>query len=168
MPRDAENPDDDALHWGGDDIQAPSLPPARRAPTRVAPMAPSRASAGPAQRDAPAGEPGPAPRAGGAEEPAELSNVALVSLGLLGGVYLLFTVGWIIGGLRLQQRSAVFAGDPMYIGALWLAVLAPAAWFVLTFVLTRGRAVWLRMIVLLAGVVLLVPWPFLSAGAVTL
>lgn len=172
MPRDAENTDDDAaLHWGGDDIQAPRLPSgarsghAVRATAEAAPTAAATSGTLAEPHDATPDE-----QQDGADDTAdgEMSNATLVGLGLLGGVYLLFTLGWVIGALRLQQRSAAFAANAMFSGAFWLAVLAPAAWFVASFVLTRGRPPWPRIVALAAGAVLLVPWPFLSAGTVTL
>ena len=46
------------------------------------------------------------------------------------------------------------------------AIAAPALWFLASWVLTRGRAAWIRVAVLLAGVVLLVPWPFVTVGVI--
>jgi hypothetical protein len=56
--------------------------------------------------------------------------------------------------------------DVMYQVALWAAVLAPALWFGAVWVLTRRSAPWVRVAGLLAGAVLLVPWPFVMTGAV--
>ena len=50
--------------------------------------------------------------------------------------------------------------------ALWLAVAAPALWFVTAYVLTRGSKSWVRIVWLIAGLVVLVPWPFIMVGAV--
>lgn len=172
MPGDVEDADDDALRWGGDDVQAPPLPGGRRAPRPGV-----HTATGEDDRPAPLVEGVAQSRDvnGGAEhaesddeEAAQLGNAALVSLGVLGGVYLLFTVGWVIGALRLQQRSSTFVSDPMFVGAFWLAVLAPLAWFFTTYSLTRGRPAWLRFGILVAGAVLLVPWPFLTSGSVAL
>ncbi|WP_341998780.1 DNA polymerase III subunit gamma/tau [Microbacterium sp. LWH7-1.2] len=93
-----------------------------------------------------------------------MGNVELVSLGVLGGIYALFAVGWLIGGLRLQAR--LFLDDPMFFASLWLAVLAPLLWFATVLLLTRGSRSWIRFVWLSAGAILLVPWPFLMLGAV--
>jgi hypothetical protein len=85
---------------------------------------------------------------------------------VLGGVYALYAIGWLIGGLRLQGRAQYLVFDVMYQGSLWLAVLAPPLWFATTFLLTRGRRAWVRFAWLAAGVVLLLPWPFVMIGAV--
>ena len=100
------------------------------------------------------------------DEPAQMSNAMLVTLGILAGAYLLFTVGWIIGGLRLQG-TAVFLVSPLgYTFAFWLAVAAPAVWFLTVFLLTRASKAWIRVLLLIGGLALLVPWPFILVGAV--
>ena len=43
---------------------------------------------------------------------------ALVGLGVLGGVYALYAIGWLIGGLRLQGRAQYLVFDVMYQGSL--------------------------------------------------
>lgn len=93
------------------------------------------------------------------------SNAMLVTLGVLGGVYALFTIGWIIGGLRLQGVSAFLVGAEAFVPFLWLAIAAPALWFTVTLAVTRRSATWLRVVWLVAGIVVLVPWPFVMMGA---
>ena len=95
-----------------------------------------------------------------------LGNAALIALGVLGGVYTLFAIGWLIGGLRLQGRAQYLVFDVMYQGSLWLAVLAPLLWFATTLLLTRRSRTWVRFAWLAAGVVLLLPWPFVMTGAI--
>lgn len=95
--------------------------------------------------------------------------MALVAYGIVGGIYLLFTIGWIVGGLRLQTVApALLVSPAAYVPFFWLAVLAPAIWFAATMLLTRTSAVWVRFVWLVAGIVLLVPWPFIMIGAVGL
>jgi hypothetical protein len=101
-------------------------------------------------------------------EPGEpgMGSALLVTLGVFGGVFLLFTVGWIIG----VQRSTVPATNLffafMYRLGQILAIAAPAAWFVGVLVLARERRAGVRILCLLLGVVLLAPWPFiLGLGA---
>ena len=95
-----------------------------------------------------------------------MSNATLISLGILGGVYLIYAIGWLIGGLRLQGRAQYLVTDIMYQGSLWLAVLAPLLWFATVFLLTLRAKPWVRFTWLVAGVVLLLPWPFVMIGAV--
>ncbi|MCP2636623.1 DNA polymerase III subunit gamma/tau [Microbacterium sp. HD4P20] len=97
---------------------------------------------------------------------AAMRSAELITLGVLGGVYALFAIGWLIGGLRLQGHAQYLVFDVMYQGSLWLAVLAPVLWFATTFLLTRGARSWVRFAWLAAGVVLLLPWPFVMIGAV--
>jgi hypothetical protein len=93
-----------------------------------------------------------------------MDNVTLVSLGVLGGIYLLLAVGWFIGGARLQFVAQLFLDPAGYLVAWAIAVLAPAIWFVTVLVLTRGRRAWLRMVLLAVGAIALLPWPFLLVG----
>jgi len=100
------------------------------------------------------------------EEPAGLSTPMLLLVGVVGGVYLLYTIGWIVGGLRLKPLASFLVSDVMFLPWFVLAIAAPALWFLAGWVLTRGRAAWIRVAVLLAGVVLLVPWPFVTVGVI--
>ncbi|WEK14600.1 MAG: DNA polymerase III subunit gamma/tau [Candidatus Microbacterium phytovorans] len=162
--------DDDALSWGGDDdptLDVGGSRPVEKHPPRLPEgfVAVGRGSEDLDSSDGRATE----DEAGEVADEVgpQLGNVALVALGLLGGVYLLFTVGWIIGGLRLQEIAPFLNLIPAaYVPAFWLAVAAPAIWFVASLVLTRGRATWVRFVWLVAGAVLLVPWPFIMIGAV--
>jgi hypothetical protein len=105
----------------------------------------------------------------GEREP--MGNVALVSIGLLGGIYLLYTVGWVLGGLAVSNNADyLLAPDgnapPLWSAgnavAVWLAVAAPAIWFFTVYFLTRDGRPWIRWVMLLVGVVLLLPWPFVA------
>jgi hypothetical protein len=100
------------------------------------------------------------------DEPSGLSTPMLLLAGVIGGVYLLYTVGWVVGGLRLQPLASFLVADAMFLPWFVLAIAAPALWFLATWVLTRGRAAWIRAAVLFAGVVLLVPWPFVTVGVI--
>ena len=86
----------------------------------------------------------------------------LVVVGILAGVYLLYMIGWLIAGLRL--RTLPLLPDFAYLVAMVLAIAAPALWFAASWLLTRRAKTWVRLAALLAGVVLLVPWPFVTFG----
>lgn len=152
--------DDDALSWEGDDdptldVGAPATAPAL--PEGFTAVGRGSADVGRIDEDGtviPAGEPAP------------LGNALLVTLGVIGGVYALYVIGWIIGGLRLQGTANFLVSPVGYGGALWLAVAAPALWFATAYLLTRGSAPWVRIAWLVAGLALLVPWPFILVGAV--
>lgn len=100
------------------------------------------------------------------EESEPLSTATLLVLGVVGGVYLLYSIGWVVGGLRLKPLANFFVADAMFLPWFVLAIAAPALWFLATWVLTRGRAAWVRVSMLLLGVVLLVPWPFVTVGVI--
>ena len=157
--------EDDALSWGDDD---PTLHPgsASREPAAGEPVAlPAGFTAlgkgstgvGRIERDGTVVLPG---------EPAPLSNTMLITVGVLAGAYLLFTIGWIVGGLRLQGTAQFLVSPVGYTLALWLAVAAPALWFGTVLLLTRATASWVRVAWLVGGLLLLIPWPFVMVGAV--
>ena len=100
------------------------------------------------------------------QEPAHLSTAMLLTLGVVGGVYLLYSIGWVVGGLRLKPLANLIVADAMYVPWFVLAVAAPALWFLAVWVLTRAKATWIRVGLLLLGVVLLVPWPFVTVGVI--
>lgn len=100
------------------------------------------------------------------EEREPLSTAMLLILGVVGGIYLLYSVGWVVGGLRLKPLANLIVDDAMYVPWFVLAVAAPALWFLAVWVLTRARASWIRIGLLLVGVVLLVPWPFVTVGVI--
>jgi len=174
--------DDDALTWDGDDDptldHGAAAEPEDELETRPASTtaelpkgftAVGKGSETLDSTDAPAA--GSVPE-GSSEAPAvtagrqPMGNGALIAFGVLGGVYALYAIGWLIGGLRLQGRAQYLVTDVMYQGSLWLAVLAPLLWFATTLLLTRTSRAWLRFTWLAAGVVLLLPWPFVMIGAI--
>jgi hypothetical protein len=172
--------DDDALAWGGDDdptldvrsdaTRAPDRPAAAgdevEAPTPDAdPVLPAGYTAvGKGSDDV--GRINPDGSVTMPNERMPMGNATLITLGILGGVYLLYSIGWIIGGLRLQGRAQYLVTDVMYQGSFWLAVLAPLLWFGTVFLLTLRSKPWVRIAWLVAGVALLLPWPFVLIGAV--
>jgi len=163
--------DDDALSWAGDDdptlVAAPAPDPDE--PPTAAPAPHTRIVSDDltaSSDDEPAALLGAAP-GGTVDETAPaaaMSSAALVSLGVLGGIYLLYTIGWIVGGLRLNEISGFIVAPSASVPAVIVAILAPAIWFVVVFALTRTRPAWQRFAWLVAGAVLLVPWPFAMLG----
>lgn len=148
--------EDDALSWDGDDD--PTLDVGAAAPVqreRAATPAATRSADKnvDAQRES-TDDVASAP----------FGNVMLVTLGVLAGIYLLYAVGWFIGAQRLQVIAALFLEPIGFAVASWIATLAPAIWFTSVIVLTRGVKAWIRLVLLFAGVVILLPWPFLMVG----
>lgn len=188
--------DDDALSWDGDDdptLDVGTAAPTEAGPVATGPVPADTGGAGTDAARATAVLPegytavgrgsdavGRSDEAGRAEESADvddapgtgrverepLGNATLIALGILGGVYLLFAIGWAIGGLRLQGRAAYLVTDIMFQGSFWLAVLSPLLWFATVFLLTAGSRAWVRIVWLVAGAALLLPWPFVMIGAV--
>jgi hypothetical protein len=158
-------PDDDALSWAGD--SDPTLSPPRAGDPAEAGLSPAAdAAAGlPAGWSVPGRSvPGSVP-AGGAEPQGRAAgqlaaSVALVGMGILAGVYLLYAVGWFIGVSRMRNPLTDPVGQFMFSLGAWTAVASPVIWFGATFQLTRDRPR-TRIVVLLLGVVLLAPLPFI-------
>lgn len=146
--------DDEALSWAGD--EAEPLAPGWKRVGEASPVAEAAPAAGTAREAADADAPAAAPD----DAAPQIGSVELVVLGILGGVYLLYLVGWLVAA----TGPAVELGDPvasfMYGLGRWLAVLAPATWFLVVLWFTRGRRV-ARLLWLVAGAILLVPIPFL-------
>jgi hypothetical protein len=148
-------PDDDAFRWDGDDDPTLSVTP--------------DAVASSGSVTAPDPQPVPAADEPVDAEPAGIGNVALVAYGVLGGVYALWTAGWVIGALRLKDRIEGLSGsvaDFMFQGSMVLAIAAPAIWFVVSLLGTRGRPAWHRFLWLALGVLVLIPWPFVMVGVI--
>lgn len=167
--------DDDALSWDGDDdptldvVAAPEPEPVVESEPAVKP-APAALpdgfqAVGPGSETVGRVAPDGTVTMPGDREP--MGNAMLITLGVLGGVYLLFTIGWVLSGSRLEFFSVLadVSGIAYTVGFV-LAVLAPALWFLTAFVLTRGRPSWTRIVWLVGGVILLLPWPFLMLGVV--
>lgn len=159
MPRD---PDDDALRWEGDDD--PTLAPGWKAVGTPVPLAGSTEDA---QADAPARADGSADTDIDSHDDADAArqpgSTELVVLGVLGGVYLLYAIGWLIAATSPPPQLADPVAQFMYSLGRWLAAAAPVLWFATTLWLAaehrRARLLWL-----IAGAVLLVPVPFLLRG----
>lgn len=99
-------------------------------------------------------------RPGGASP---MGSAELLIVGVLAGVYLLYTIGWIIVGVRLHELELLSETSSWF--AVVCGVAAPALWFAAAWLLTRRNKSWVRLVALLGGVVLLVPWPFVTFGA---
>lgn len=128
--------DDAALAWAGDEKLAPE-------PTK--PLVDSA--------DAPTETPRGAPKA----MPAAL----LVTYGIIAGIYLIYTLGWIISVTRSTVTQIDLLAEIMYQFGQFLAISSPAIWFVTVLYLTRGRKPVVRLLFLVAGLAATVPWPLL-------
>lgn len=126
-------PDEDALAWAGETD-----------PSHVAGPTPAERTA---QADV-AGRPQLA-----------TSSLLLVSYGVLGGVYLIYTLGWLISIQRSMTSLPNLFDEIMFQFGEFLAIASPAIWFAAIFLLTGRRPI-IRLLLLVLGIVVLVPWPF--------
>ena len=134
--------EDKALSWDGDDAPSPSA-------TKPAKPA-ARATAKVAER---LGQQAP-------------SSALLILYGILGGVYLIYTIGWVVSVFNDNRKPFDdFLTEFMYQLGEYMAIASPALWFVTALVLTRGRKPIVRLLALLLGVVVVIPWPFVLLGA---
>ena len=99
-----------------------------------------------------------------------LSNVAVMMLGVLGGLYLLYTWGWFEIARVNAAANAVAAGTSGILGnvlqqiVFWFTPAAPALWFLTTYTFARHRGTLTMLLLLLLGVVVLLPIPLLVSG----
>jgi hypothetical protein len=150
--------DDEALTWAGDDEPALDKPAGQSAP--AAPPTPRVARGWKV-----VGQPGSVATPADESTRRQMGSVELVVHGILGGVYLLYVIGWLIAAQRDAAAPADIVGGALYAVGLWLAVLAPALWFGTVLWLTRRAASSRnRLIFLTLGVVVLIPVPFLVGG----
>ncbi|MEP6479710.1 MAG: hypothetical protein ABJB03_09985 [Rhodoglobus sp.] len=140
------DPDEDALAWAGD--SDPSHVEGQTATAKKKPTGVGKVRTVEVQE-----EPKPA-----------TSSFALVTYGILAGAYLIYTLGWVIG---IQKNSPTLA-DPfanfMYHLGEYLAIGSAAVWFAAVFLLTRDRKLVVRLLWLVLGLLVVIPWPFLLGG----
>jgi hypothetical protein len=107
----------------------------------------------------PKAEPAPAAKQGP-------SSFLLISYGILGGMYLLYTVGWLVTTFNDNRKPFTdVLTEVMYQVGEYLAIASPAIWFLTVLALTRRSKPVVRLLVLVLGLFLLIPWPFVLLGA---
>ncbi|GGF14574.1 hypothetical protein [Subtercola lobariae] len=94
------------------------------------------------------------------EASAQLSSAALITFGVVGGVFFLYTIGWLVAFIRNPLHPGGFAEVWQDVQGV-AAIAAPALWFLVTLLLAARRRVAVRLIWLLVGIVVVVPWPFI-------
>ncbi|MGN7190796.1 MULTISPECIES: hypothetical protein [unclassified Curtobacterium] len=86
---------------------------------------------------------------------------SLVGFGVFGGLYLLYTVAWLL------TASTAYVADvdtvlTVFVDVLrFLSIVAPALWFTVVLWAARGRRTRTRLLWMLLGAAVLFPWPFL-------
>ncbi|KTR86752.1 hypothetical protein [Leucobacter chromiiresistens] len=157
-------------------VAAPADAPLGAEPVRPGPHAghdATSAGSAPSPRSEAAGAPADAPASEGRDaeidERPQMSNGALVVLGVFGGLYLLYTWGWFIVAQAYSGNNAVTAAGSGLIGGVlqqvvfWAAPLAAPLWFFTALALSRGGRTKRLAILLLIGAIALVPLPMLIA-----
>lgn len=185
-----EQRDDDALSWAGDDdptldasgdaaagtprvgesagpVEVLDLDPqptvARAGEIEAASVAEVAPAAGAASAVEPELAVAPDAEPVATAEREQMSSAMLVTLGIFGGVFLLYSVGWLISAFRPDAAvPSDTVGQFMFNLGQALAVAAGPVWMAATLWLTRGSKPYVRIAMLAAGVVLVLPWPFLQ------
>ena len=98
---------------------------------------------------------------GGSDQPPRTSSALLILYGVFGGIYLLYTIGWAIAVLRSTLSLPNLFAEIMYQFGEFLTIVAPALWLGAVLVLSRDRKPIVRTLWLVAGILLLAPWPFI-------
>ena len=142
--------EDEALTWAGGRDASHYETPEAKAPK--APKASRTAAVTPAADDLETGD--------DAELVSGMSAPVLVSLGVLGGIYLLYTIGWFVSLGRFLYRFTTDLELIAFHTEQVLAIVAAPLWFTVTVLLTRDRKPTVRLTWLLVGALLLVPWSF--------
>lgn len=160
---DRRDEDEEALGWGGDDD--PTLAPVKPAGAAAAAATPTAARRT-VEEEADEAEDLLAEKdlAEAEKETAQLSSAALIAYGVLGGVYLLYTIGWVISFTRVEIADIVTFGTVTDLVARTLAIAASPLWFISALLLTQKKDIRWTFIWLVVGVLVLVPWPFLLGG----
>ena len=144
---------EDALDWGDPDDPSwvdPGLD------DRVDADEPAPGDAGADARDGAVAPVAPA------ASPADRRRSAVTAAtGLLAGVYLAYSVGWILSIGTLPLTGATLLIEVMYQFGEFLAIIACALWFGTVMALTRGGRPAVRIGWLALGTLVLVPWPLL-------
>ena len=107
---------------------------------------------------------GDSSRAAGESAQSSVSSAMLVVYGVFGGVFALYMVGWIIAVSRDPFVQASLFAEIMYQLGETLAIAAPAIWMASVLWLTARRAAIVRVLWLVAGLVVVAPWPFILRG----
>lgn len=95
----------------------------------------------------------------------QFSNLALVLLGLFGGLYLLYAWVWLSWAQYYAPANASLAASAGALGGtsqnivFWLAPLAPILWFLAVLLLGRGKKLRSLVLWIVIGAIVLLPLP---------
>lgn len=159
-----DNTDDEALNWAGDDARQRgggtwSVPKRREgaslssSPEEMTVIEPVEITDDVVSTSSTTSDPTPSGSVG--------DSIALVATGVFAGIYLLFTVAWLITALRNPVQIADPLGNFMFALGLWLAVAAGPATFVASLIAGSNK-LWVRFACLVVGAAVLIPWPYFT------
>ena len=92
------------------------------------------------------------------------SSFQLVSYGVIGAVFVLYAIGWAIALLRDPAPDATGLDAIMRAFGVGVAIAAGPLWFACIYLVTRKNRLVVTLLWLVLGIVLLVPWPFISGS----
>lgn len=101
----------------------------------------------------------------------QFSNASVMLLGVFGGLYLLYTWGWVLVVQAYQDLNLINASASGAIGGIlqyvlyWIIPFAPALWFVCALWMTRGKRTLTLALALVLGALVLIPLPVLLGGS---
>lgn len=87
-------------------------------------------------------------------------GILIVTYGIIAGAYILLTAGWIFTVARSTTTLPSLLPEIMFQFGEFLAIASPTLWFATTIALTGHRRPIARLGLLLLGLVVVVPWPF--------
>lgn len=116
--------------------------------------------------DAPGPQPtAKAPVAPPAEARPTIPAMLLITYGVIAGILLIYTIGWVTVVVTSGYTAPDLLGEIMWQLGEFLAIASPALWFVTVLLLTRGRKPLVRLLLLVLGLLVVIPWPFILGGA---
>lgn len=133
-----DDEDAEALSWAGDEERG-----------RAAPRRPGRSRIEPVETSTPDDA---------EERGAGTSGLLLVVYGILAGAYAIFTLGWITSVVGSGTALTNLAAEILYQLGEFLAIALPALWFVAVLWLERRPP--RRLLWLLIGIPIVLPWPW--------
>jgi hypothetical protein len=150
-----DDDDDEGLTWaGGRDPSHYETPEARPAKSPRPSRAAKPATAGAAGADSDDAD------SDDADDRPATSAVVLICLGILVGIYALYTLGWFESWQRLLYADPDELEFQAFHVQQVLAILAAPLWFGATIYFTRGGRPAVRLLWLIIGALVLIPWSF--------
>jgi len=152
--------DEDALSWGAEHDTSYVEGPERTRKARVASKTDEVGDGhdGPGDGDGDDDDDGALPDG-------VMGSGMLVAHGVFGGLFLLYTVAWLIYVGRATAPALTGVSLTLWHVSQYLAVLAAPVWFATTLLLTPLTPFRRRVIWLIVGALVLIPWPLITGAS---